>query len=777
MPRRPDFPELPVTDAKVSAPPSRPERDRDSALRDAIIHSALDCIIIIDAKSRIVEFNAASEAVFMQSRDAVVGRPLAEVIIPPELRKAHDGGLRRYFDTGEHKVLGKRIEVPALRGDGETITVELAVTPVHLGTETYFTAYLRDVTEARAADTERRRYQRMLSAAENIARIGSFEWRFSYGEVLWSDTCLELAGAAAGEDFTLRHYLRRVHPEDRTRVLRSAMGSLQAREEGAVEHRLIRPDGAEIIIDGRFRGAEENGAISLTGTIQDVTALRRTERELRAAKEQAEQASAAKSNFLANMSHEMRTPLNGVIGPLSLIERRGLATDMSRHIETAERSAESLLTLIDDILDISHIESGRVPIEASPFSTSGLLEQIQETFSGPAAEKGLALSVSGLDLPDRVVGDSGRIRQILFNLVGNAIKFTQRGAVDIVASCRVSASAARLRFAVKDTGPGVSQEQRDALFERFVQIDPTRARKHGGVGLGLAICRELATLMNGEIGLESEVGIGSEFWFEIPCRIVRSAQDETESGDMSANGFQGRILLAEDSPTNAAVATAMLGKLGLKPRHVRDGAEAVAAVAEDTFDLVLMDMGMPNMDGVEAARRIADLRPSLPIVALTAHVLPENRGECEAAGMKGFLSKPLRITALADEIGKWLPSRNAGSIETAELREQWAGLESVFSEVAALFRPELQERRRAIEQALEKGDHAAVRAEAHALKGGAQNVHAVALARFAARLESAATPDAKPEALTEMLERLNAEAEKVDHLLNAPDALLTGESG
>ncbi len=498
--------------------------------------------------------------------------------------------------------------------------------------------------------------------------------------------------------------------------------------------------------------------IAFIGIQHDVTERRRAHEALVRAQRRAERANREKSDFLAFMSHEIRTPLHGVMGTMSLLLDTALDAEQRAYAETAERCAQSLLVTVNDLLDLSRIEAGKLVIEKIPFALEEPVREVLDLIAPAAAEKGLALSAR-LDpaLPARLVGDPQRLKQVMLNLADNAVKFTGQGSVEIRLA---RLPDERLGIAVADTGIGIAPRAQARLFQRFAQADASVARRHGGSGLGLAICKRLVTLMGGRIAVDSTPGKGSIFFFDLPLQpVARSGAPPARllPGPVPPDApprARGRILLAEDGEANQLVAAAILRKAGYTLDVARDGAEAVAAVQSSPYDLVLMDVRMPVKDGVAATaaiRAIPGPRGRVPIIAMTAAAGEDDRERCLAAGMDGHLPKPVdraRLLATVTEVLEGPPRRlravppppDPGSLPPLLDRETLEELRAAVGpgrlpRLIGVFRRETEDRMARLAGMAADQLHR-IAEEAHALKAAAGTFGAAALRHAAAALEA-----------------------------------------
>ncbi|MBK7876913.1 MAG: PAS domain-containing protein [Planctomycetes bacterium] len=463
-----------------------------------------------------------------------------------------------------------------------------------------------------------------------------------------------------------------VHPDDRERCTKTWLAANAAQREFAVEYRLRNATGLyRWIYDiGRPRRDDAGSFVGFVGCCIDIDERKRLEQDLAIARDGALEAVRVKSQFIANMSHELRTPLNGVLGMANVLALGDLDSEQRSCVESLHASAEDLLSIVSEVLDFAQFESGTADVRCEAFDLHALLEELDRTSANHARARGLEWSGPGVStLPQAVVGDAKLLRRVLEELVGNAVKFTERGSVRLVAKVeeRVRGEST-LRFDVVDTGPGIPADEQLRLFRSFHQVDSSTTRKHGGLGLGLALARKVVDRLGGDIGVRSTPGEGSTFWLRIPLR--RPALDvEAPEAALPARvaagplpQFQGRVLVVEDNALNQRVACRLLERLGLRVEVANNGARALEASRKGEFRLVFMDCHMPEMDGFEATRRWRAEETEgvrVPIVALSATTLAEERARCLECGMDGFLSKPFLIPELVLVLQRHLRSSPA----------------------------------------------------------------------------------------------------------------------
>ena len=508
----------------------------------------------------------------------------------------------------------------------------------------------------------------------------------------------------------------------------------------------------------------------LFGVIQDVTNDEFIQAELIRARNEAQAAANAKSDFLSTMSHEIRTPMTGVLGMIDLLRDNPSITERDRYLLTLKQSADLLMTVLDDVLDFSRIESGCVEFEDGDFDIEELMRSTIALFNGAASQKNLLLALEvDCGASTSVRGDAVRLQQVVSNLLSNAIKFTAVGRVTLLLSAgpaddTVDASAygpaaQGWRIEVRDTGIGIADDKIGLLFEPFVQADAATSRRFGGTGLGLAITRRLIDAMGGQSGVRSRPGRGSTFWFEVTLPAGSGAEAAASPAEPVPGPPPLDLLVAEDNPVNQMIISAILRRLGHRVTCVENGRLALGLALAHPFDAILMDMQMPEMDGLAATRAIRNLPAPhgvVPIIALTADASSERRRFYDGAGLTDFLTKPIDRHALAKRLDSIAAAAAAANrlaecapdcadisgepLDVARYRELRASLSRAqVRDLLDLLVAELDRSPAHIRQCLARGDFAAARAEAHSLKGAASNIGATALGRVAAAIESAAT--------------------------------------
>jgi signal transduction histidine kinase/DNA-binding NarL/FixJ family response regulator/HPt (histidine-containing phosphotransfer) domain-containing protein len=633
--------------------------------------------------------------------------------------------------------------------------------------------------------------KRHMLAAE-AARMVSWELDVATGQVLLGTRWDEMLGEQQPADdsvWSTRDLLERVHPDD-VALVRQALGdALSGRSDRyLVEHRVAATRGWIWIESAGMVSERDAGgrALRLTGRNIDITARRKMHEDMAQARAQAEASSRAKSEFLANVSHEVRTPLNAVMGLTRLLQQSPLNPEQRQYLELIDRSATTLLALLNDILDLSRIEAGKLVFEQIRFDIGRWVREAVALHTPAAQAKGLRVEVDiAEDVPRKLEGDPGRLRQIISNLVSNAVKFTEQGRV--LVTVRLAPDQAgmqrdqlRLLFAVRDSGVGIPVDKQQQIFESFTQADTSTTRRYGGTGLGLAICARLVSMMSGSIHVLSRPGEGSTFRFT--AVFEQSADDLnalSEPAPLEGMGRAGlHVLLAEDHAVNELLMRKLLSQMGYVVTVARDGQEAVRRWEGGRFDLVLMDVQMPVMSGFDATTRIRAIeaaRPGCvrtPIVALTAHAMAGDREKCLAAGMDAYVSKPVSPALLAQAIdlaldgpavappdmlqdldfsaaGRAAPpvplavaseaavAAATGAIDLDQLVQTMGGDRPAVAEIAIAMRSDMAERRDAMRRAAIARNPLPLQEHAHALKGSLATVGAHRAAAAAKQLEVA----------------------------------------
>ncbi len=520
---------------------------------------------------------------------------------------------------------------------------------------------------------------------------------------------------------------------------------MQARNTGHAEMDWLgrRQDGSVFSAEIALHAMELDGKPVIQAIMRDVSERRAAEAANEAAREAALQMARAKSQFVANVSHEIRTPMHGILGMSGLLLKTPLDGRQREYAATLKSSAESLLTIINDILDFSKIEAGKLSIEHVAFSPTTLAQDVIALFQARALEKNLQLTLSlPEDAPAALLGDPTRIRQILLNLVDNAIKFTHQGEVELRMRFMTNTDGIDCQFSVRDSGIGMSKEAQARLFQAFSQADASTTRRYGGTGLGLAVSSQLAGLMAGRLTAESEPDKGSCFTLHLTLPATTGPLAELPARPVIQ--LQGRVLMVEDHPVNQKVLSHQLREMGLQFVVAASGTQALDLLSSDVFDLILMDWQMPEMDGLEATQRIRQLETDarhIPIIALTANANAGFREACLAAGANDYLSKPYSDAALSALLMQWLPHAATAVaapslLDLPALHARYPGNPKLVHDLETLFVSTTETSLAALKQGIEQAQPERCRKEAHALKGAAASVMAVAIQEGAARIET-----------------------------------------
>lgn len=664
------------------------ERRHAEATLLSVMEAANDAIIVTDPGGLITHWNNAAAEIFGYSAEEAIGKNLHTLVVPPRYLDAHRAAFPGFQRTGTGAAVGRSMELQAYRKDGREIAVEVSLASVRLRDGFHAIGIVRDITERKQTESELKQFAAIVQSSDD-AIIGKTlsgvvtSWNPG-AEAVFGYSAEEMIGrpmldvflpALKNEEAIILDHIKRGESVTHFETLRR-------RKDGQVINVSVSispvrdNDGSIVgvstiardISDKKQAEVElERHRFHLEELVTDRTAeLDRANKALSLAKDQAENANRAKSIFLSNMSHEIRTPMNAIFGMVHLLRRSELTRSQQERVDKIDTASRHLLNVINDVLDLSKIEADKLELQNEPVSIPALLDSIQSILIDSAQKRDNTLRIESDPFPDVLLGDTTRLQQALLNYATNALKFTDGGLVTIRAR-RISESTRSviIRFEVEDNGIGIPAETVPRLFNSFEQADGSTTRKYGGTGLGLAITRRLAELMKGDVGVRSTPGVGSTFWFTA-CLDKGDTSDLTATRTSSDAERHLRerhigsfILVVDDEPTNREVARDFLESAGLVVDIAEDGEKAVSMAKNTNYDLILMDMQMPKVDGLEATQQIRKNASGghIPILAMTANAFAEDRSRCFAAGMDDFIAKPFKPEHLFACVLKWLDGR------------------------------------------------------------------------------------------------------------------------
>ncbi len=637
----------------------------------AITDNIVDGVIVIDSSGIISYFNPSAERIFGYKTEEILGKSI-NMLMPEPDSKEHDAYIHDYLRTDIAKMIGIGREVSGKRKDGSIFPMYLAVNRVNAENQVSFVGIIQDITEQKEIDKALHTSQAIYSEIFNNSPDAIFLLDVMPGEkfriVMVNPTNYNLTGLAPEKTFG-RMLDEFIPPEMYPSVKQNYLDCIKAGKQTEYNENAVI-NGRKYVFHTTLtpikNGHDE--VVRILGVSRDITERDKAEAELKQAKNEAEFANRAKSNFLAVMSHEIRTPMNAIIGMADLLSETKPSKEQEEYIQIFQKSGEHLLSLINDILDLSKIESGHMDMENIDFNLTRVAQKVIDIMDVKAKTRHIGLEYEiATDVPVWLRGDPNRLSQILLNLIGNAIKFTHQGKITLLIKKRSEKdNKIELLFEVKDTGIGIPANRIESIFNIFTQVDSSTTRQYGGTGLGLTISKKLAELMEGNIWVESELGKGSSFFFTIKLKrsekpaeseIIAATPIEQKHEERHHGKKEKKILIVDDSEDNRQLIMLYLKKLRYQLDIAENGEEAIEKYKNKKYDLILMDIQMPVMDGYRATAIIRDLehehdQKPTPIIALTAHAFKEDAERSIKAGCTGHLTKPIKKATLVETIEK-----------------------------------------------------------------------------------------------------------------------------
>jgi len=736
----------------------------------SIMNASLNAIITIDQKGFITFWNNQAEVIFGWKKEEVMGKTLTETIIPKQHHKGHNEGMKHYLATGEGPVLNKNIELPAINRQGEEFPVEIAIIPLKLNGESFFCSFIQDISERKKAENklkyQEEKYRNIISNMnlglievdnEEIIQFANQSFALMSGYEIE-----DLIGKNPSEIFVFGdNYDTIQHKKElRTQGISDVYQIPIKDKEGDLKWWAI---------SGAPNYDDEGNLVGSVGIHLDITEQKQLEIELSQQKQKAEEASKAKEVFLANMSHEIRTPLNAIIGFLRELGKQELTDLQKKYIDNSTIASRHLLAILNNILDISKIEAGEMELENEDFFFEESIDKVIKVLHPLAKQKGLRLSAS-IDTKVHPVlkADSLRIEQILFNLIGNSIKFTHKGRIDL--KCEVIADQANfqsIQINVTDTGIGMDQNYIETIFKKFSQEDKAVTRKFGGTGLGMAITKELISLMHGDIKIESEKGIGTTFLITLALEKGNPDKVKEQHKEVNVNIAGLSILLVEDNKMNRMVIQNSMHYFNCAVTEAENGIEALELLKRQSFDIILMDIQMPEMDGIEATKIIRnEYKLNTPIIALTANAFKSEIENCKNAGMDDYVTKPFDEFVLIETIAKLTVNRPKDSsaykatdrvpiiYNLSMLRSLSRGNDEFVQKMITIFVEQTSQILIDLDSALQENNHTKINRLIHKVKPSVESLGISSALTDIATLEKTIKTTSNLEEITALLENI-----------------------
>ncbi len=646
-----------------------------------IMNSALNAIITINTKGEITFWNNQAEIIFGWKREEVLGKSLSEIIIPNVHKEGHKLGMEKFMKTGEGPVLNKQLELPALHKKGNEFPVEISIIPIQQNNETIFCSFIQDISERKAAENKLKFQEEKYRNIIANMNLGLIEVDNDEIAKFVNQSFLEISGYEESELIGKRPssmFFTWDNEEFITNKIENRKKGISEIYQVPVKNK--RGELRWWAISAAPNYDDKGNQTGSIGIHLDITSQKKLELELEKEKIKAEEASKAKEAFLANMSHEIRTPLNAIIGFLRELSKQQLTELQKIYVENSSIASKHLLAIINNILDISKIEAQEMVLDEENFNLQKTIKNVVTVLEPKATKNGTKVNINWDNKIVKILkGDSLRIEQILFNLIGNSIKFTSKGKISITTRLiNENSKSQQICINIKDTGIGMDDEFVANIFKKFTQEDKKTTRKFGGTGLGMAITKELINLMNGSIYIESQKNIGTSI--DVILNLPKGDDDLEETNTLNNDtiSIEGiKILLAEDNELNRMVAQNSLQYYKCKVTEAENGLEAIEALKREDFDIILMDIQMPELDGIEATTIIRnELKLNTPIIALTANAFKSEIEKCYAAGINDYVTKPFDENLLIEIIHK---NVNKTSIPKRPREELLYNLNSLYN--------------------------------------------------------------------------------------------------